>query len=79
MAIDNTSLQIEDLKLKTGSYRDAFFEVMMKHNMYDPEDLWEVLHPIVKEHIKQEFIDANMFGSDSPFKKRNDLSAFFDK
>lgn len=76
--IDNTSLQIEDLKILRGSYREAFFEFMEKHEIYDPIDLWEVIHPIIQNRIKQEYIDNNNFSKDSPFAKQNDLSEFFE-
>jgi hypothetical protein len=75
--IDNASLLIEELKLKTGSYKDAFLLLMEKQDIHDPEDLLEVISPILYAKIKQEFRDLNHFGPDSPHKKESNLEEFF--
>lgn len=74
--IDNVSSQIEELAALRESYRDAFFEFMENHNIYDPEDLYEILNPILKAKIKQEFIDANVFPKGSVYCKKSNLTDF---
>ncbi len=57
--IDNTTLQIEELKLLRGSYKEAVIEFCGKHDIYDYEDLIEALSPILVDKIKQEYIRDN--------------------
>ena len=79
--IDNASLLIEELQIKlkkedpscVTTYKDAFLYFMNKQEIYDPIDLWEVIEPILKAKIRQEFIDTNNI----PSLKQNNLSDFF--
>lgn len=79
--IDNTSLLIEELQLKLKkedpdsktTYKDAFLLFMNKNEIYDPEDLLEVIDKILYAKIKQELIDCNNI----PHLKQNNLEDFF--
>lgn len=75
--IDNVSLQIEELAVLRGSYREAFFEFMENSNIYDPEDLYSIINDILKAKLKNEFQEANYFPKGSKNAKQNNLSDFF--
>jgi hypothetical protein len=74
--IDNVSLQIEELAALRGSYIEAFFEFMGNSNIHDPEDLLEIISPILYEKIKQEFKNANYFPKGSVNEKQDNLCDF---
>jgi hypothetical protein len=71
--IDNASLAIEQLKVLRGSYIEAVVEFCGTQEIYDYEDLLEVLNPILKAKITQEFIDKKYFGKGSAFYKKRNL------
>ena len=75
--IDNASLQIEELNLLRGSYIEAIIEFQQKHEIPDIEDLWDIINPILKAKITQEFIDKNHFAKDSIHAKKNSLEYLF--
>jgi hypothetical protein len=74
---NNTTILIEELYLKHGSYREAFEIFRISKGIEDPEDLLEVIGPILYDKIKQEFIDNKVFAKDSPHYKRPNLTEFF--
>lgn len=74
---DNASLVIEKMAVELGSHKDAFLAFMYKHEIPDPEDLLEVISPILKEKIKQEFRAKNYFDKDSEFAKQESLEDLF--
>lgn len=61
--LDQTSTKIEELYIETGSYIDAVILFAERFGIYDYEDILEVIHPILKEKIKQEFIKKNYIPS----------------
>ncbi len=58
MSIDSVSLEIEKKASKVG-YIEAMIEFCEEKQIDEYEDVLEHLHPIVKEKIKQEFIQKN--------------------
>ncbi len=72
--IDQVTIKIEEIYLETGSYIDAIIEFANKFNIQDYEDILEVVNPILKEKIKQEFIDKNYFPDK---KKQTSITDFF--
>lgn len=76
--IDNASLIIEQMAVDlNGSHKDAFLAFMYKHDIYDPEDLLEVISPILREKIKQEFRAKNYFNNESENSKQENLEDLF--
>jgi hypothetical protein len=80
--IDNVTLAIEALalKLKTDQiapsispYKDAFILFMNEQHIYDPEDILEVIDPILIAKINQEFRSTNNFSKESPYAKQESL------
>ena len=73
--LDNTSLTIEKMAAENnGSYIEACTIFAEKFGFHDFEDLIEVLHPLLIQKIRQEFIDKNYIPS---LKPKNSLSEFF--
>lgn len=73
--LDATSLAIEKLAQENaGSYIDACTIFAEKFGFNDFEDLIEILHPLLIQKIRQEFIDKNYIPS---LKPKNSLSEFF--
>lgn len=70
---DNVSMRIEELKLKSGSYIEAVMEFCEQNNIYDFEDLIEILNPITVNNIRQEFIDRNFIPK---LKQKNGINDF---
>jgi predicted metal-dependent phosphotriesterase family hydrolase len=70
---NNVSMQIEKLKLKTGSYIEAVMEFSEHNKIYDYEDLLEILNPITYNNIRQEFIDKNFIPN---LKTKNGIDDF---
>jgi hypothetical protein len=80
--IDNVTLAIENLVVKlktdqiapsTSPYKDAFMLFMKEQQIYDPEDILEVIDPILIAKIKQEYINTNNFSKDSQYAKQSSL------
>ena len=80
--MDNVTLTIEKLAIKLKNdlvassispYKDAFIMFMKEQNIYDPEDILEVIDPILVTKIKQEFRNTNNFSKDSEFAKQESL------
>lgn len=59
----NESIQIERLKLQTGSYIEATITFCGNNSIEDFEDLLEILNPALVAKIRQEFIDKNFIPS----------------
>lgn len=74
MAIDNLTLDIEKRALEHG-YIHAIINFCEEKRIYDYEDVLQLLHPILKEKIKQEFIDKNYIPS---LKRKQKFNSFFD-
>lgn len=72
--LDQTSLKIEELAKREGSYIDACCIFAEQLNFTDFEDLIEILHPQLVKKIKQEFIEKNYIPA---LKKHDSLAAFF--
>ena len=70
--LDNVTLKIEEMKVEHGSYIDAMLAFSKEFEIYDFEDILEVLHPNLRGKIKQEFIDKNHI----PSLKRNTMLDF---
>jgi len=73
--LDNLSLKIEELAAKEGSYIDAMTIFTEKMEYYDFEDLIEVLHPLVVQKIKQEFINKKYIPH---LNQKNSIENFFE-
>jgi uncharacterized protein (DUF4213/DUF364 family) len=73
MGIDNLSLDIERRALTVG-YINAFIEFCEEKEKDDYEDVLEMLHPILKDKIKQEFIEKNFLPH---LKVKNPFDSFF--
>lgn len=58
MSLDTLSLEIEKKAARVG-YIEAMIEFCEEKEIEEYEDVLEHLHPIVKEKIKQEFIQKN--------------------
>lgn len=72
--IDNVSLQIEESAYKHNSYITAIIEFCEQNDIYDYEDLLEVLDKSIIPKIKQEFIDKKYIPH---LKKDNSILDFF--
>ena len=73
--LDSVNIEIEELALKNdGSYIDAIIEFSEKKGINDVEDVLEMLHPIVYEKVKSEFIEKNYI-KDKP--RNKSLDKFF--
>ena len=73
MALDNLSLDIERRAESVG-YINAILEFCEEKEKEDYEDVLELLHPILKEKIKQEFIDKGYLPH---LKTKNPFELFF--
>lgn len=73
--LDPTTQKIEELKLETGNYREAFLEFAHQMEILDYEELLEVINPLLVAKIKQEFIDAGYFRN----KKKNNIINFMNE
>lgn len=72
--LDQVSMEIEKKAAKLG-YIDAFLEYCEERGIVEYEDTIQTIHPILKDRIKQDFIDKKYF----PDKKRDiTLNSFFD-
>lgn len=73
--LDSVNIEIEELALKNdGSYIDAIIEFSEKKDLLDVEDVLGMLHPIVYEKVKTEFIERNYI-KDKP--RNKSLDNFF--
>jgi hypothetical protein len=59
MMLDALSVEIEQLAKENGSYIDAVLYFQAARKINDVEDIIEILHPIVVQRIKDEFIKKN--------------------
>lgn len=57
--LDALSMEIERSAKEKGSYIDAILEFQKSKDIDDVEDIVDILHPIVVEKIKIEFIKKN--------------------
>ena len=73
MSIDSLSLEIEKKAQRVG-YIEAILEFCDEKELEDYEDIVEQLHPILKEKVKQEFIEKNYIPS---LKRQTKLDNFF--
>jgi len=73
--IDNLSLRIEELAAKEGSYIEAMLIFTEKFGYQDYEEVLEVLHPLVLQKIKQEFISKKYIPA---LRNKNSIESFFE-
>lgn len=73
--LDPTTQKIEELKLEIGNYREAFIEFAHRMEIYDYEELLEVINPLLVAKIKQEFINAKYF----PHQKKSNILNFMNE
>lgn len=80
--MDNVTLAIEHLALKLKNdniapsispYKDAFILFMKEQNIHDPEDILEIIDPILITKLSNEFRTTNNFSKDSIFAKQESL------
>ena len=57
--MDNTTLIIEHMALKTNSYIEAIVDFAEKYPGTDFEEIVGSLNPVLISKIRQEFIDKN--------------------
>jgi hypothetical protein len=71
--LDQTSLRIEELAAKEGSYIEACVIFAEEFGFNDFEDLIDILNPQLVEKVRQEFIERNYIPQ---LKQKNNLMDF---
>lgn len=72
--LDNLSLRIEELAAKENSYIEAVLIFSEKFGYQEYEDILEILHPNIKEKLRQEFIDKKFLPN---LKQKDSIESFF--